>query len=97
MTKNVLKHLSEWTETSSSFRRICALISCFNLVFSFSRAVTFIFEDPTVSIVQYKEAIPYQESTAPAARSSMTMQDVIYFLQTFLVSFLVPHSEGFVL
>ncbi|AMR05408.1 MULTISPECIES: RsfA family transcriptional regulator [Bacillus] len=32
------------------------------------------------SIVQYKEAIPYQESTA--ARSSMTMQDVIYFLQT---------------
>ncbi len=31
------------------------------------------------SIVQYKEAIPYQESTAPAARSSMTMQDVIYF------------------
>ncbi|MCV5084820.1 hypothetical protein OFB78_29940, partial [Escherichia coli] len=34
------------------------------------------------SIVQYKEAIPYQESTAPAARGSMTMQDVIYFLQT---------------
>ncbi|BAR80985.1 prespore specific transcriptional activator RsfA [Bacillus thuringiensis serovar tolworthi] len=33
-------------------------------------------------LVQYKEAIPYQESTAPAARSSMTMQDVIYFLQT---------------
>ncbi|HDR5464928.1 RsfA family transcriptional regulator [Bacillus anthracis] len=35
--------------------------------------------------VQYKEAIPYQESTVPAAnaaKGSMTMQDVIYFLQT---------------
>lgn len=33
-------------------------------------------------IVQYKEAIPYKESTVPAAKGSMTMQDVIYFLQT---------------
>ncbi|MEM5647675.1 hypothetical protein AAHH72_28525 [Bacillus cereus] len=32
--------------------------------------------------VQYKEAIPYQESTVPAAKGSMTMQDVIHFLQT---------------
>ncbi|HFJ9441001.1 MULTISPECIES: RsfA family transcriptional regulator [Bacillus] len=34
------------------------------------------------SIVQYKEAIPYQETTVPAAKGPMTMQDVIYFLQT---------------
>ncbi|KOS23729.1 transcriptional regulator [Bacillus anthracis] len=32
--------------------------------------------------VQYKEAIPYQESTVPAAKGSMTMKDVIDFLQT---------------
>ncbi len=34
------------------------------------------------SIVQYKEATPYQETTVPATKGSMTMQDVIYFLQT---------------
>ncbi|MCV5432467.1 Prespore-specific transcriptional regulator RsfA, partial [Escherichia coli] len=37
---------------------------------------------PEETTVQYKEAIPYQESTVPAAKGSMTMQDVIYFLQT---------------
>ncbi len=31
------------------------------------------------SIVQYKEATPYQETTVPTAKGSMTMQDVIYF------------------
>ncbi|MEM5630035.1 hypothetical protein AAHB52_04790 [Bacillus toyonensis] len=32
--------------------------------------------------VQYKEASLYQEPTIPAVKSSITMQDVIYFLQT---------------
>ncbi|MGH1285721.1 RsfA family transcriptional regulator [Bacillus toyonensis] len=31
---------------------------------------------------QYKEASLYQEPTIPAAKGSITMQDVIYFLQT---------------
>ena len=32
--------------------------------------------------VQYKEASPYQEPTVPVSKVSITMQDVIYFLQT---------------
>ncbi|MGW6190502.1 RsfA family transcriptional regulator [Bacillus cereus] len=37
---------------------------------------------PYETAVQYTEAIPYQEPTVPAPKSSITMQDVIYFLQT---------------
>ncbi|EJQ45629.1 RsfA family transcription factor [Bacillus cereus BAG6X1-2] len=37
---------------------------------------------PYETAVQYTEAIPYQEPTVPASKSSITMQDVIYFLQT---------------
>ncbi|WP_002144667.1 RsfA family transcriptional regulator [Bacillus cereus] len=37
---------------------------------------------PYETAVQYTEATPYQEPTVPASKNSITMQDVIYFLQT---------------
>ncbi|PFJ15053.1 RsfA family transcriptional regulator [Bacillus cereus] len=37
---------------------------------------------PEETTVQYKEASPYQEPTVPASKGTITMQDVIYFLQT---------------
>ncbi|UYX52069.1 RsfA family transcriptional regulator [Bacillus thuringiensis] len=37
---------------------------------------------PYETAAQYTEATPYQEPTVPASKNSITMQDVIYFLQT---------------